>query len=76
MDISKKIYCSASFLALKMAAIVHTGKKWAEPSVHVLSDKVHRRLSPFLPELRTVRLGRTVKAGRSSCSQWLEVKGW
>ena len=36
MDISKKIYYSASFLAHKMAAIVHTGKKWAEPSVRLV----------------------------------------
>ena len=36
MDISKKIYYSASFLALKMAAIVHAGKKWAEPSVRLV----------------------------------------
>ena len=38
MDISKKIYYSASFLALKMAAIVHTGKKWAEPSVRLVES--------------------------------------
>ena len=60
-DVSKEIYYSVPFLALKMAAIVPTGGKKAEPSV---------RLQLFLPELRIVRLG------RSSCSQWLEVKGW
>ena len=32
-DVSKEIYYSVPFLACKMAAIVHTGGKKAEPSV-------------------------------------------
>ena len=35
MDVSKEIYYSVPFLAFKMATIVHTGGKKAEPSLRL-----------------------------------------
>ena len=74
-DVSKEIYYSVPFLACKMAAIAHT----CAYLLCALSEGTctfRQGAQKVQPKLRTVRLGRTVKAGRSSCSQWLEVKGW
>ena len=35
-DVSKEIYYSVPFLAFKMATVVHTGGKKAEPSVRLV----------------------------------------